>query len=105
MKHASYDDHIKPSSSLDCGLFCHCHLRNCFRSAHRSVRRCTFFGGAAQILFRALDFERGSGVAGVFCCTLDAKGKTNCGGLRPRDGANGMFGGPGAIESEKVGKP
>ena len=40
-----------------------------------------------------------------FLCTLDAKGKVNCGGLGPRDGSSGMFGGPGVIEPESSVRP
>ena len=40
-----------------------------------------------------------------FLCTLDANGKVNCGGLGPRDGSNGMFGGPGVIEPEASVRP
>ena len=40
-----------------------------------------------------------------FLCVLDAKGKVRCGGLGPKNGMSGMFGGTGIIESEKTVSP
>ena len=57
---------------------------------------------------RPLDGFHGVSVGPLFhqfLCTLDAKGKVNCGGLGPRDGSNGMFGGPGKIEPEASVRP
>ena len=66
------------------------------------------FGLETFLCNRPLDGFHGVSVGPLFhqfLCTLGANGKVKCGGLGPRNGSDGMFGGAGKIEAEASVRP